>query len=218
MEGSGAVVKPSTPKMSTLLIFILAMFVLFDQNLRNALGALVGYAFEPIIGFNGQYPVLTVILAGLLMSTLTFGVRFYFTDYVEQARSQMIMGAFNKEMKAARLDNNLYKIKKLTEQQQMVMSKSMEVSTKQLKTMPLTMLIVIPIFAWVWLFISGVASPIVSVPWSLSVSMISTYVLPAWILLYSLITVPYSQILNRIFRYFSFKRKLQRLEEEAGLA
>jgi|GEM_PF-4300464 len=42
----------ASPKLTTMMIFILAMFIMFDQNLRNMLGRLVGTVLQPIIGFS----------------------------------------------------------------------------------------------------------------------------------------------------------------------
>jgi hypothetical protein len=37
-------------------------------------------------------------------------------------------------------------------------------------------------------------------------------VLPNWILLYSLLTMPVTQVLGRALKWFSFSRRLKRLE------
>ena len=212
---------PSAKKQSstfiTIFIFLLAMFVLFDPGLRQGLGELVGYVLEPAIGFSGSAPVLTLMLAGIFMTGLTTLVRHFFTDYVGQAKNQAVVSAFNKELRAARTENNLYKMKKLTEQQTTIMQKSMEQSTAMMKLMPVTMLIIIPVFAWVSVYIAGLppGDAIVNVPWADAVDLTASTLLPHWILLYSLISIPFAQVLNRTLRYFSFKKKLQELEAGA---
>jgi len=40
-----------------------------------------------------------------------------------------------------------------------------------------------------------------------------TTVLPHWILLYTLISIPFGQALSRTFRYFEFKKKLRMMDE-----
>jgi len=199
---------PSTPRLTTMLIFVLALFVMLNQSIRTLLGELVGLVLYPLIGFDSQYPLVTLLLAGLLMVTLSIVVRSLFTDYVEQARTQKIMNAFNQELRQARLENNLYKIKKLTEKQQEVMSKSMEMSSQQLKLMPLTLLFIIPIFAWVSVFVADLPSSLISVPWSLEVDLNGVNVLPNWILLYTLVSIPFGQLLTRLIRYLQFKKKV----------
>jgi len=209
---------PSAKKQSstfiTIFIFLFAMFVLFDQDLRRGLGNLVGYVLEPLIGFSGSSPVLTLILAGIVMTGLTTLLRHFFTDYVGQAESQAVVSAFNKELRQARLDNNMYKMKKLSEQQNKILQKSMDMSTTQMKLMPVTMLIIIPVFAWVSVFIAGLpaGAAIVNVPWASGVDLNASTIMPHWILLYSLISIPFAQVLNRALRYFSFKKKLRGIE------
>jgi uncharacterized membrane protein (DUF106 family) len=207
------VATPNSPRLTTILVFMFALFIMFDQNTRTFMGEVVGYVLMPVIGFNGEYPLLTLVLAGLLMVTFSIIVRTFFTDNVEMARNQKVMAAFNQELRQARIENNLYKIKKLTEHQQEVMSKSMEMSTQQLKLMPATMIFIIPIFAWISVFVTGLAAPVVAVPWSFNVQLNDSTVLPHWVLLYTLISIPFSQALSRTFRYIQFRKKLKQMEE-----
>jgi uncharacterized membrane protein (DUF106 family) len=206
----------------TIFAFVFAMFVLFDQSLRLWLGNIVGVVLEPLVGFNEQIPVVTLFLTGVIMTALTVVVRHFFTDYVSQAENQKIVGAFNKELRQARLENNKYKIKKLTEQQSKILKKSMDMSTTQMKLMPLTMLIVIPIFAWLDVWMNGFTTiPVVNLPWAMSVPLLGpngTTILPNWILMYSLISIPFGQVLMRALRYFEFKKRLREVEIEAQAA
>ncbi len=215
-QGAGPQQPMASPKITTLMIFVLAMFIMFDQNLRTMTGNLVGLAFEPLIGFDYQYPLLTLLFAGLTMVSFSIIVRSFFTDYVAMARSQKVMSAFNQELRQARLDNNLYKIKKLTEHQQEIMSKSMEMSTQQLKLLPLTLLFIIPIFAWVSVFVLNLPDSYIAVPWQPMVDLNNTNVLPNWILVYTLVSIPFGHLLTRTIRFFQFKRKLRDYSETAG--
>jgi len=200
--------------MLLIFVFIMAIFVMFDNNLRTALGKIVGYGLEPIWGFDGSFPVVSLFITGAFMTTLSIVVRHFFTDYVKQARSQKIMSAFNKEMQAARKENNTYKLKKMLELQPKMMEESMKQTTTQMKLMPVTMLIIIPIFAWLAVFVGNLESAVITVPWSNFADLKETYVLPAWVLLYSLISVPFGQLLSRGLRYYSFKKRLNELKAE----
>lgn len=202
----------------TIFIFVFAMFVLFDQSLRTWLGTIVGYVLEPLVGLNGTMPVVTLILTGLIMTALSVILRHFFTDYVGQAESQKIVSAFNKELQKARVENNKYKIKKLTEEQPKILKKSMDMSTSQMKLMPVTMLAIIPIFAWlsVWMGQLDPAAAVVNVPWASNVSLTATNVFPNWVLLYSLISIPFGQILSRALRYMEFRKKLRQIGAQAA--
>lgn len=206
--------KSTTSRMLLIFVFIMAIFVMFDQDLRSALGNIVGYGLEPLWGFDGSFPVVSLFITGAFMTTLSIVVRHFFTDYVKQARSQKIMAAFNKEMREARKENNTYRLKKMLELQPKMMEESMKQTTTQMKLMPVTMLIIIPIFAWLAVFVGDLQSAVITVPWSNFADLNESYVLPAWVLLYSLISVPFGQLLSRGLRYYSFKKRLNELKAE----
>ncbi|MCL2142710.1 MAG: EMC3/TMCO1 family protein [Methanomassiliicoccaceae archaeon] len=205
------------PQKSQLMFMMIAMVLiiaLFMEPVRKAVGGVVGIVFEPLIGFHGNYVIITLILAGMIMIGISTIIRTLMSDTVTQTRNQREMSAFNAELRKARIENNLYKIKKLTEQQQAMMSKSMESSMKMMKTMPITMLIVIPIISWVWIFLDGLdpSLVLVSVPWADNVDVTERILFPVWILIYMLITMPFGQILSRLIRWFKFKKRLEEID------
>jgi len=204
--------KATTNRMLLIFVFVMAVFVMFDQNLRSALGDIVGMGLEPLWGFNGSFPVVSLFITGVFMTFLSFTIRHFFTDYVKQIKAQKIMSAFNKELQAARKENNTYKLKKMMEIQPKMMEESMKQTTTQMKLMPVTMLIIIPIFAWIAVFVGGLDSTLITVPWSNSADLNASYLFPAWVLLYSLISIPFGQLLSRGLRYFSFKKRLNELQ------
>ncbi len=209
--------RPAKPdfanQMIVLFAFMIAMLVMFDNNLRQGLGKIVGLGLSPVVGFDGQLPMLTLLFTGLLMSFFSISVRHLFVDWVGQARVAKMTSAFQKELRQARQSNNTYKLKKLTELQPQMMSQSMKSSQTQLKLMPITMLVIIPIFAWLANFVDfDLESTTFSVPWALDASMKNSNILPNWILLYSLMTLPFGQVLTRTLKYFSFSKRLRELE------
>jgi uncharacterized membrane protein (DUF106 family) len=126
-----------------------------------------------------------------------------------------VVSAFNKELQKARLENNTYKVKKLTEKQPEILQKSMKASATQLKLMPVTLIIVIPIFAWLSVFILDVHSPLIAVPWSFNVDLTENAIFfPNWVLLYSLISIPLGQVLARSLRFYDFRKRLREIEAE----
>ncbi len=211
--------RPARPdfgnQLITMMAFLFMIFIMFTPSLRAALGNLVGIPLKPLIGFDGHYGMLTLMFAGLLTSVFTISVRHLFMDWVGQARTQRIMSAFQKEMREARLSNNTYKLKKLMELQPQIMSQSMKSSQTQLKLMPVTMIVVIPIFAWLATFIyADMPSTAFAVPWAFNTDFISSNVLPNWIILYSVLTLPFGQVFTRGLKYFSFRKRLRNLESK----
>ena len=223
--GAGASGRPAKPEFGSqivmLLAFMVALFVLFDQNIRQGLGNVVGVALMPLVGFGGEFPVITLVCTGLIMTLFSVTVRHLFIDWIAMARNQRIMSAFQKEMREARASNNKYKLKKLTELQPQMTAQSLKSTQAQFKLMPVTMIVIIPIFAWLANFVYlDLSSTAFSVPWEFNADMRNSNVLPNWVLLYSLVTLPFGQILQRVLKYQSFRRKLQNLErrsEEGGV-
>ena len=149
------------------------------------------------------------------MSFFSIIVRHFFIDWTEQARNARLMSAFQKEMRDARTSNNTFKLKKLTEIQPQMMSKSLKTTQTQFKLMPFTMIVVVPIFAWLANFIYfDLSSTTFSVPWEFNADMKGSNILPNWVLLYSLLTLPFGQVLTRVLKYFTFGKKLRDLEQE----
>lgn len=202
-------------QLMMLLAFMVAIFVLFDPSIRQALGTYVGYGLEPIVGFNGDIPVVTLLLTGLIMTFFSITVRHFFIDWVAQARNQRISAAFSKELREARSSNNTYKLKKLMELQPQVMAQSLKTTQSQFKLMPVTMIVIIPIFAWLANFVyMDLGSTVFSVPWELNANMRNSNLLPNWVLLYSLMTLPFGQVLQRTLKLFSFRKRLKALESD----
>jgi len=206
---------PPMQQRQMMFMLISLMLIVAVMIYRQQVGEYMNYVLGPVLGFNGKYVVPTLILAGILMIGLSTIIRTLMTDTLKQTKNQKEMSAFNAELRQARIENNLYKIKKLTEQQKQMMSKSMESSMGMMKTMPITMMIVIPIFAWINFFLQYSdfnPSTIIAVPWGSAVDIMGSILFPIWMFVYMLITIPFSQIIGRLIRWFMFRRRLAELD------
>ena len=190
---------------------------LFIPQVREFVGNAVGVVMEPLIGFNNQYIVITLMLAGMLMIGLSSVIRSLMMDTMTQARNQKEMSAFNAELRKARMENNLYKIKKLTEMQPVMMSKTMDNTMKMMKALPITMLVIMPIISWVWIHLYRVQAideslVRIDVPWATDVLLTDSLLIPIGLLLYMLVTIPFGQIVSRTIRWFQFRKRLEKLD------
>ena len=210
---------PDMSNMWRMMIIMILIFGLyFIDGDQHVIGKTLDMAFQ-FLDFDGQYPVVTLMLIGSIMILLSSGIRTLMTDTLEQQKAQAFSSAFNKELRQARLDNNLYKVKKLMEMQPIMMQKSMESSNQMMKSMPYTMLIVVPIFLWVRFFVDvtlgNMDTQCIAVPWDFSVNLTANPLwLPNWILIYSSISIPLGQIIMRLVRTYQFKKHLAKLEAE----
>jgi len=214
---------PRTPPMEQFVLMIAvvgSVLLLIDPAARALTGNAVGAVLEPTIGFHRQVPALTIVLASLVMVVLTTYVRHYFTDYLQVARNAHIMRAFNKEMRDARKENNLHKMKKLGEKNQEIMKLQADQMPAQLKPMAITMVVVVPIFAWLLHFLdpggagiatgAGATNPICEtvarVPWDghwcldINIQWNVLGFVPRWVALYSLFSIPLGQVLGRLLK------------------
>lgn len=205
------------PKGTMIGMFATLIIMMVVMMFREPIGEALNFVFQ-FIDFNGDWPVLTLVIAGLIMITLSTVVRSLMTDFVGQARTQSIQSEFNKEMRQARLDNNLYKLKKLQDEQPKMMSSTMENSTKMMKTMPVTMVIIIPIYAWVWFFLEntaggGTGEVLINLPWGSGYNVLeSLWFIPSWIVVYTMISLPIGQLETRIVKYLLLRKRLKELD------
>lgn len=191
--------------------------IMFDTDLREGLAESINFALYPLIGFGGEYPIITIVLAGLIMILITTTIRDLMMDWVEMAEKQQKSKKINRALMEARKSNQQSKIKKIEKKKQEMSSMQMKTFLPQLKSMAVTMVIVLTIFGWIWLFIDGVESTTYSVPWAFNAKLESElpYCIfphfPQWIGVKMLLSLPFTQVLMVTLKWVDFKK---RLEEE----
>jgi uncharacterized membrane protein (DUF106 family) len=218
--------RPAAPmggsQMLMIMMLFVTMFIIFQPDMRNAIGGIAGIVLNPIIGFNGQYPVLTVMVAGLLMVTLSTVIRHYFIDWVDTAEKQAKMKDFNKKMREARLSGNHSEIQKLSKKQMEMTKDTMSSTIDQMKPMMFTMIFVVATFAFIGTFINDVDNATISVPWSSNVDMrglISTStccMFQTWMLVYMLVSISMAQVIQRVLKWYSFEKRLKEMEAQGA--
>lgn len=194
--------------IGNIMVFAAVFMILFNPNLRNATGNAVGTVLNPTIGFGGQFPVITIMIAGSLMIILNSVIRHFTTDWINMARNQAAMRHFQKEFSTARKENNTYRMKILQEKQPEVMAMQQEMSKKQLKTMPMTMIVVIPLFAWLFTFVAELPYWWYTSPWNHTINLLDKTVFPHWILLYMTLSIPLGSLLQKGLKYAEWRRQL----------
>lgn len=207
-----------------IFLFLLAVWAIIDPQLGQAFALIANVVLMPLIGFGGTLPVLTILLAGMLTTTVSSVIRDHYTNWVKMARTQKIMSAWRKEQMEALRKGQTTKLEKLKEAQQPYMKDQMEVQMTPMKSMAWTMFMFIVVFTWLRLFVDvvllGLGNQWIAVPWSTHVHLNSVHVFPSWILLYSLLAIPFGQIVTRVLKYVHFRRRLEEMgvppRSEAG--
>jgi len=194
--------------MGFFLLLMIAMLVIFDPRIRGALGSAVGVIFFPLFGFNYHYPVLTIFIAGSIVIIISAVLRHFATNWIEMARMQHMVSEFQKKYREAMKSQNKYMIKKMQKMQTEIMKMQSEVSAKQMKLMPITLFIFVPVFTWLWEFLMKSPHHYFDAPWHLHISFFDNPVLfPNWILLYMLLSIPLTQVVQYILR-IKWERRL----------
>lgn len=196
-------------QMGFFLLLMLAFLILFDPNIREGLGSAVGAVFFPLFGFGYDYPVLTVFLAGSIVILISSVIRHFTIDWIEMAKMQERTSAFQKKYREAMKSQNKHRIKKLQKMQKDMMRTQSEVSSKQMRIMPITLLIFVPMFSWLWSFLSETSHYYFDTPWKLHVFFFDTKIFAHWILLYMLLSIPLTQIIQYILRFKWIRQSLQ---------
>lgn len=209
-----------------IFLFLLAFLTLIDPTLAGGAAAVADAILMPVLGFGGRLPVMTILLAGLLTTVIGSIARDYFTNWVKMARTQKVMRAWSKERMDAMRKGNTARLEQLMEVQKGFQKDQMDMMFSPYKSMALTMFMFIVMFTWLRYFVDvvlqGQGNMWIAVPWSSNVWLPEAYVFPSWVLLYSLLALPFGQIMARVLKYVHFRRRLQEmgvpLEPEADAA
>jgi uncharacterized membrane protein (DUF106 family) len=181
-----------------LMILLLLMFIIMPY-LGPPLGAIFGLALDPLIGFGGNYPVLTLFFSGLIVVLLSSLLTNFFTDWKKMGESQDIAKAFQNEVGKARKEGNTNRIQRLMKMQPEIMKRQTEASGGMMKPMVFLIIFIWPIFLWLRAFLTlEVPHYYFTLPWGSDIPLISrdTFIMQAWLWLY----LVFSMILGQILR------------------
>jgi uncharacterized membrane protein (DUF106 family) len=204
MENTGTRGQSNQLLLLMLLMFIM-LFIFGDPGISSFLATSLDSVFYPIIGFNGSFPVLTLVLAGILVVTLSSFFQNLFTDWKKMGESQEITKAFQKEMQQARKDGNTNKINKLMKMQPQIMRRQTEASSGMMKPMFFLFIFIVPIFMWLRFFLGNLDYFYFTVPWTTHVSLFDKpFLWQAWLWLYLIFSMVFGQIVRSGLKWVSW--------------
>jgi len=172
-------------------------------------GPILGYYFglvlEPLIGFNGNYPVLTLFFAGLIVVSLSSLLTNFFTDWKKMGEAQGRAKAFQKEIAAARKTGNTNRVNKLMKMQPQIMKKQTEASSGMMKPMLFLVIFIFPIFMWLRSFLADMPYYYFTVPWANEVSLFDRpFLWQAWLWLYLIFSIVFGQLIRQGLKLISW--------------
>lgn len=213
--------RPPAPtfKFTTFLyvfLGLLGLWMLIDQSARNSIAGLLGTSstnpgpLYSLIGFNSDYLLLTMLLAGGIEMLITSVAYNFTTDWMKAARVQKWSSAFRKVQMAAIRSGKKDRIAALKPHQERLTRLSGEVSIAQFKGMAITYFLLILIYTWVGLVIgqSNSVQQTVSLGGSLInlTHQVGGLPIPYWFIIFSLYTVPFSLVFRRILKHLWLRR------------
>ncbi|HYM38698.1 MAG TPA: EMC3/TMCO1 family protein [Thermoplasmata archaeon] len=208
--------KGSFTRFMMIFLVLLAVVAIFDPTMSQGFGALAGYILFPVIGFGGSAPVLTLLIAGMMTTGISSILRDHYTDWIKMVRVQKTTGAWQRALREAMRKGNKSEVQKLNKIREGFMKEQMDVQVNSMKPLAWTFFLFIVLFAWLNVFVNQTLAitggQYFAVPWATNVYV--TYVpflLPSWVLMYSLLALPVGQILTRVLKYVRFRRKLEAL-------
>jgi uncharacterized membrane protein (DUF106 family) len=193
---------------SNLLLLMIFMMLIF--LIMPTVGPILGYYFglvlQPIIGFDGQFPVLTLLLSGLIVVLLSSSLTNFFTDWKQMGESQEITKSFQKEITKARKEGNTNRVNKLMKMQPEIMKRQTEASGGMMKPMVFLIIFIWPIFMWLRAFLSGLSHYYFTLPWDNNVPLISqeSFIMQAWLWLYLIFSIVIGQLIRNGLKYMSW--------------
>jgi uncharacterized membrane protein (DUF106 family) len=215
---AGQQMPQGTGQMFIVMIFMLVMlFAFLNPTVRSAVVGGTNTVLSPLIGFGGHYPTITIMIAELIVVFLGTTLRIFYTDFVQQARIQNTLKALRLKQREAFKAKDQTKIKELQKVQSSYMVQNTQLMNKQFKVLPITMIVIFPLFAWLSEFLLSLPYPVFSVPWAAGVYFGKTIIFfPAWVFLYGFLGIPFTIMYQRILRYFLLKKRLDRINS-AGI-
>ena len=218
--------RPPAPqfKFSTFLyvfLGLLGLWMLIDVQARNGIGTALGVSVAAsgplyfLIGFQSNYLLLTMAVAGAIEMLVTAIAYNYTTDWVKAARVQKWSAAFRKVQMEAIRSGKKDRIAALKPHQERLTRLSGEVSIAQFKGMAITYFLLILIYTWVGLVISHANS----IQQTISLNGASVHLMapvasglpiPWWFLIFSLYTIPFSMAFRRVLKNLWLQRYVRR--------
>ena len=204
--------KAQTSNLILLMIFM--MIILF---IMPTFGPILGYYFgivlEPIIGFNGNFPLLTLFFAGIIVVMLSSLLTNFFTDWIKMGESQETTKSFQKEITKARKEGNTNRVNKLMKMQPEIMKKQTDASSSMMKPMVFLIIFIWPIFMWLRGYLGDLPHYYFTVPWSNSVSFFyKPFLMQAWLWLYLIFSMVFGQLIRQGLKIISWSNRWREIK------
>jgi uncharacterized membrane protein (DUF106 family) len=187
-----------------LLLMFVMLFIFGDPGISSFIALSLNSFFYPLIGFNGTYPLLTIIIAGTFVVFLSSFFQNLFTDWKKMGESQEITRSFQKEITNARKEGNTNKVNKLMKMQPDIMKRQTEASSGMMKPMFFLFIFIVPIFMWLRFFLGNLYYYYFTVPWDSTISLFDRFLWQYWLWLYLIFSMVIGQVIRQGLKWISW--------------
>lgn len=193
-------------RMILFLFVIMITWVVFgNEGIRQWIEVTFNSVFYPIIGFNGNFPIITIVLAGTIVVFLSGFFQNLFADYKKMGEAQEITKAYQAEMRKATKEGNTNRLNKLRKMQPQIMKKQTEVQGNAMKPMLFLFIFIVPIFIWLRFFLSNLPYYYFTAPWAKNISFFDNSILwQSWLWIYLIFSMIIGQILRGALKYITW--------------
>ena len=195
-------------QMLLLMLLLFIMILIFgDANIRNVVALSLNSVFAPLIGFGGANPLMTIVLAGIIVVFLSSLFTHMFTNWKAMGQAQEASKAFNKELTKARKEGNTNRLQKLMKMQPKIMQMTTQSSGGMMKSMFFLFLFIAPIFIWLTYFLGTIIHySYFTVPWGSGVSLFGreSIIMSNWFLLYMIFSFLAGQLIRQALKWVSW--------------
>lgn len=204
-------------QMLLLMLLLFVMILIFgDANIRNVIAFSLNSAFAPLIGFGGANPLITIVLAGVIVVFLSSFFTHLFTNWKAMGQAQEASKAFNKEITKARKEGNTNRLQKLMKMQPQIMKMTTQSSGGMMKSMFFLFIFIAPIFIWLTYFLGSIVHySFFTVPWGNGVSLFerASFIMSNWFLLYMIFSFLAGQLIRQGLKWISWSNWWQNMRK-----
>lgn len=202
--------------MLLLMLLLFVMILIFgDANIRNLVALSLNSVFAPVIGFSGANPLLTIVLAGIIVVFLSSFFTHLFTNWKAMGQAQEASKAFNKEITKARKEGNSNRLQKLMKMQPQIMRMTTQSSGGMMKSMFFLFIFIAPIFIWLTYFLGNVYYFYFTVPWGNGVSLFGrdSLLMSNWFFLYMIFSYLAGSLIRQGLKWISWSNWWQNIRK-----
>jgi uncharacterized membrane protein (DUF106 family) len=203
-------------QMLLLMLMLFVMIIIFgDANIRSLVSASLNSVFAPLIGFGGTNPLLTIVLAGVIVVFLSSFFTHLFTNWKAMGQAQEASKAFNREISKARKEGNNNRLQKLMKMQPQIMQMTTQSSGGMMKSMFFLFLFIAPIFIWLTYFLGQTSYYYFTTPWGSGVSLFgrNAWIMSNWFLMYMVFSYLAGSLIRQGLKWVSWTNWWQNIRK-----